>query len=145
MGLVARLVSVVVFAAAGLLMVTSARESAGTDLRPGRYDDLADLARIASEVLGRPVAHVTISDDELRARLASRGAPAPAVAITLGLYAASRAGEFAAVDPTLKRLIGRRPTPMRDVLAGATRGRPQPAPPPTPRALHASDHLHYGR
>ncbi len=44
-GIVARVVSVVVFAAAGLLMVTSARESAGTDLRPGRYDNLADLAR----------------------------------------------------------------------------------------------------
>src|SRR5690349_7213646 len=37
--------TVVVFAAAGLMMVTSAQESAGTDLRPGRYDDLADLAR----------------------------------------------------------------------------------------------------
>ena len=41
----ARLLSLVVFAAAGLLMVTSAQQSAGTDLRPGRYDDLADLAR----------------------------------------------------------------------------------------------------
>lgn len=41
----ARLLTVVVFAAAGLLMVTSAQQSAGTDLRPGRYDDLADLAR----------------------------------------------------------------------------------------------------
>ncbi len=40
-----RVLTVMVFAAAGLLMVTSAQESAGTDLRPGRYDDLADLAR----------------------------------------------------------------------------------------------------
>jgi uncharacterized protein YlxW (UPF0749 family) len=37
--------TVLVFAAAGLLMVTSAQQSAGTDLRPGGYDDLADLAR----------------------------------------------------------------------------------------------------
>ena len=41
----ARLLTLVVFAAAGLLMVTSAQQSAGTDLRPGRYDDLADLVR----------------------------------------------------------------------------------------------------
>lgn len=40
-----RAVTVLVFAAAGLLMATSAQESAGTDLRPERYDDLADLAR----------------------------------------------------------------------------------------------------
>jgi uncharacterized protein YlxW (UPF0749 family) len=42
---VGRGLTVAVFAAAGLLMVTSAQQSAGTDLRPGRYDDLADLAR----------------------------------------------------------------------------------------------------
>lgn len=39
-----RLVTPAVFAAAGILMVISAVNSEGTDLRPGRYDDLADLA-----------------------------------------------------------------------------------------------------
>ncbi len=49
--LAVRGVTVIAFAAAGLLMVTSARESAGTDLRPGRYDDLADLAAQEGERL----------------------------------------------------------------------------------------------
>src|SRR4051794_39258787 len=40
-----RLVTTAIFAAAGLLMVTSAVSSGGTDLRAGRYSDLADLAR----------------------------------------------------------------------------------------------------
>ena len=40
-----RTLTVLVFAAAGLLMVTSSEHAAGTDLRPERYDDLADLAR----------------------------------------------------------------------------------------------------
>lgn len=87
--------------------------------------DLDDLARIASEVLGRPIERKTISDDDLRARMAARGAPAPTAAIASGLYAASRAGEFAAVDPTLERLLGRRPTAMRDVLAAAIPGQPR--------------------
>ncbi len=43
--MVARSLTVAVFAAAGLLMVTSAEHADGTDLRPERYDDLADLAR----------------------------------------------------------------------------------------------------
>jgi uncharacterized protein YlxW (UPF0749 family) len=43
--LLRRAATAAVFAAAGLLMATSAQQSAGTDLRPGRYDDLADLAR----------------------------------------------------------------------------------------------------
>ena len=34
----------------------------------------------------------------------------------MGLFAASRRGEFAAVDPTLARLIGRPPLTVRDVL-----------------------------
>ena len=40
-----RLVTTGIFAAAGLLLVTSAVSSGGTDLRAGRYSDLADLAR----------------------------------------------------------------------------------------------------
>jgi uncharacterized protein YlxW (UPF0749 family) len=40
-----RLVTTGIFAAAGLLMVTSAVSSGGTDLRAGRYSDLSDLAR----------------------------------------------------------------------------------------------------
>jgi NAD(P)H dehydrogenase (quinone) len=95
----------------------------------GRYDgptppltgpqalDLADLAAMASEVLGRPVRRQIVADDELRAKLAARGAPPPAADIVLGLYRASRQGEFAAVDPTLERLLGRRPIGMRDLIA----------------------------
>jgi uncharacterized protein YlxW (UPF0749 family) len=40
-----RLVTTAIFAAAGLMMVTSAVSSGGTDLRAGRYSDLSDLAR----------------------------------------------------------------------------------------------------
>jgi uncharacterized protein YlxW (UPF0749 family) len=38
-----------VFLAAGVLFVASAISSGGTDLRPGRYDDLADLAQSRSD------------------------------------------------------------------------------------------------
>ena len=37
----------------------------------------------------------------------------------LGTYRAARRGDFAAVDPTLETLLGRRPRTMRDVLAAA--------------------------
>jgi NAD(P)H dehydrogenase (quinone) len=80
--------------------------------------DLADMARMASELLGRPVRRETLVDDELRAQMAARGAPPRAADIALGLYRASRAGEFAAVDPTLEQLIGRPPIRVRDLIAG---------------------------
>ena len=36
----------------------------------------------------------------------------------LGIFAASRAGEFSAADPTLATLLGREPTPLSTALAG---------------------------
>jgi uncharacterized protein YlxW (UPF0749 family) len=44
-----RLATPAVFIAAGVLLVTSAVTSRGTDLRPGRYDSLADLAQQESQ------------------------------------------------------------------------------------------------
>jgi len=37
----------------------------------------------------------------------------------MGMFAASRQGDFAAVDPTLSRVIGHAPTPLQDVLKEA--------------------------
>ena len=40
----------------------------------------------------------------------------------LGMFAASRQGEFAAVDPALAGLLGHQPTAFRDVLAATLPG-----------------------
>ena len=84
--------------------------------------DLDDLARLASERLGRPIRREVIDANELRAKMAARGAPPAVAAIALGLYAAARAGEFAAVDPTLERLLGRPPIAMREIVADRMSG-----------------------
>ena len=79
--------------------------------------DLADLAGIAAQLLGRSVERRIIPDEDMKARMATRGTPEAAANISLGLYLASRAGEFAIVDPTLARLVNRAPASMRDLLA----------------------------
>lgn len=80
--------------------------------------DFADLVAIASELQGKPIVRKTLTDEAMRAKIAARGAPARAVDTLMGLYIAARNGEFAAVDPTLARLLGRPPMSMRDLLAG---------------------------
>ena len=75
--------------------------------------DFTDLTALASEVLGRPVRHETFADDELAEKL---GVPAGAAKFMLGMYLASRAGEFGPVDPTLEKLLGRSPIRMREVM-----------------------------
>ncbi len=79
--------------------------------------DLADLAGIASELLDRPVCRQTLTDEDMRAKMTASGMPSRVAEITLGLYIASRKGEFAPVDPTMMRLLGRPPVSMRDLLA----------------------------
>jgi len=71
-----------------------------------------DLAGLAAEALGRPIRRTILTDAQYREAL-----PEPVAAMLLGLFAASRAGEFAAVDPTLGELLGRPPLTVRDVLA----------------------------
>lgn len=80
---------------------------------------MAELAAVASELTGREIKHVTVSDDEWREESVAQGTPAFAAEMLLGMYRAARRGDFATVDPTLEALLGRRPQTMRDVLAAA--------------------------
>ncbi|CAA9455073.1 MAG: NADPH:quinone oxidoreductase 2 [uncultured Rubrobacteraceae bacterium] len=81
--------------------------------------DMAGIAEIASGLTGRPIRRVVVPDDEYRAGLVARGLREPQAAMFLTLFVAARRGAFARVDPTLGRLIGRPPTPLRDVLEAA--------------------------
>ncbi len=78
--------------------------------------DMTEIAAIASELTGRAIDRVIVSDEDYRASMVARGTPEVVVNIAMGMFLASRAREFAAVDPTLEKLIGRRPLSMRDVL-----------------------------
>ena len=79
--------------------------------------DFGDLATIASTLLGKPIARVVLSDEELREKMVANGVPAGAIDIVLGLYRAARNGEFSTSDPTLERLLGRPPMTMRALMA----------------------------
>jgi len=79
--------------------------------------DLDDVAAILTDVHQRPVERRIITDEQQEAKMTERGIPTTGIAITIGLYRAARAGEFAVVDPTLATLIGRQPSTVRDVLA----------------------------
>lgn len=80
---------------------------------------MADLAALATEVTGREVRHVTVSDDEWRMAKIARGMLALYADMLLGMFQAARRGDFAATDPTLEQLLGRAPRTMRDVLLAA--------------------------
>ncbi len=105
-------------AAAAQIMVEEGRFDGPTPpLTSGQALDLADAAEILSGLHGRAITRKIVSDGDHEAHLAAAGLPPAAVALSLGLFRAARAGEFAATDPTLEALIGQAPAPLPDVLA----------------------------
>lgn len=79
--------------------------------------DLADLAQMAGTLTKKTITREQISEDMMLQNLEAAGLPAPVKSVILGYYRAAQAGEFATVDPTLSRILGRAPNLMRDVLA----------------------------
>lgn len=78
--------------------------------------NLNDVAVIASELIGRSIRRVIVSDDEFRAHLISQGKSENMADMFLTFFLSSRAGEFSGINPTLERLIGRPPITVRDFL-----------------------------
>ena len=76
-----------------------------------------DVAAILSEITGREITRSVLGDEEFKAALIANGAPEAQAGFSLTMFAAIRAGNFAAVDPTLELLLGRPPTTLREVLA----------------------------
>jgi uncharacterized protein YbjT (DUF2867 family) len=75
-----------------------------------------DIARIAGDVTGRTFTRTIAPDDQFRRQLVSNSVAAESADQLLGIFAAARAGEFAAVDPTLATLLGREPLALSTVL-----------------------------
>ena len=59
------------------------------------------------------------SHDEYRQNLLSAGLPAPAADLLVGLFAASRDGDFGPADPALATLLGRQATTIEAYLRTA--------------------------
>jgi NAD(P)H dehydrogenase (quinone) len=78
--------------------------------------DLADIARLAGEVTGRPFSRSVVGLGDLDLRASRNGVPVGARAVMRGYFEAAAAGEFAAVDPTLAAILGRPATTVRAFL-----------------------------
>ena len=108
--------------AAAILLNPDRFEGATPPLTGSEALDLAALCVLAEGILGRPVERKVVSEDAMRERMTAHGLPETMIDISVGLYRAAQADEFAAVNSTLASLIGRSPIPLRDVLAQKLQG-----------------------
>lgn len=86
------------------------------DLTGSELTDISGVAQMASEATGRPVHVQVLGDEEFRAAKIAHGLPEIAVEMVLGMFVASRRGDFAPTDPALQRTIGRPATMLRNAI-----------------------------
>lgn len=99
------------------LLQNGEMSGASASMTGGEALDFTQIAKIVSEITGREVRRSVIPDEQYENALIARGVPKARAAVMLGMFRASRKGEFAKTDPTLKNILGRAPISMRDVLA----------------------------
>ncbi len=78
--------------------------------------DLQHIAGMLSSITQRSVTRKLLSDEEQQAQLSALGLPEAAIAISMGLYRAARAGELSSTSSALKQVIGHEPITLRDYL-----------------------------
>ena len=87
-------------------------------LTAARTYTFTDVARIASDIFNREIVREMVSEETYRKGALDRGFPEPMVGMLVSMFEAMRDGEFNVVDPTLERVLTRRPTELKQVLAG---------------------------
>jgi NAD(P)H dehydrogenase (quinone) len=103
--------------AAAVILAADGTHAGPTTLTAATAPTFADIAGVASELVGHEVRCEVIGEDAwLDAQLAA-GQPEFVARFTLGLFQAAHEGFFAGVDPLLGQLLGREPRTVRDVLA----------------------------
>ncbi|GAA1272505.1 NAD(P)H-binding protein [Kitasatospora nipponensis] len=103
-------------ATAAILADEGCFEGPTPPLTGGQALTFEDVAAVVTEVTGRSTRRITASDEQFRGHLVDQGVPAVTADRLVGIFAASRAGEFATVDPTLAALLGRAPVSLGTVL-----------------------------
>lgn len=88
-----------------------------TTLTAGSAPTFDDVAALASDITGRPITRVLMSEDEWISAQVAEGTPEFMARFTLGIYRAASEGRFAGVDPLLANLLGREPRTVREMLA----------------------------
>lgn len=102
---------------AAALVLTRGGHDGPVTLTAAAAPTFTEVADLAAEALGRPVACEVVGADAWLAAQAAAGRPDAVARFTLGMFEAAAGGYFAGTDPLLGTLLGRAPRSVRDVLA----------------------------
>lgn len=99
--------------AAAKVLLETGHEGRAYELTGGESLDYFEIARVLSEVLGRPIRYARPSLPRFLVRSVRNGTPFPYALVMAGLYAASALGTADRTTDELERLLGRKPRDFR--------------------------------
>jgi uncharacterized protein YbjT (DUF2867 family) len=103
--------------AAAVILSSNGAYDGPTTITANAAPTFAEIAEIASELTGRPIACEVIDPEEWVAGQITQGQPEFMARFLLGMYQAAQQGFFAGTDPLLKNLLGREPKTVRELLS----------------------------
>jgi len=103
--------------AAAVILASGGAYDGPTTLTASEAPTFHDVAVIAAELTGRPIACEVIDPDAWIAAQIAAGRPEFVARFTLGMYQAASQGYFAGTDPLLGALLERGPSTVRDALS----------------------------
>jgi len=75
-----------------------------------------EIAGILSEITGKQIKYIDIPVEALKENIIKFGMPKEVAELMGSIAESMKAGEFDFIDPTLEKLIGRKPTDLKDFL-----------------------------
>ena len=99
------------------LLVSQGHGNKTYDFTNAEAYDFDRVAAYISELSGKEIKYVSPSLDEYAHTMIAAGAPAEFVTITGNFAVAQAQGELDLVSKDLEKLLGRKPTPLKDFLA----------------------------
>jgi uncharacterized protein YbjT (DUF2867 family) len=96
-------------AVAATALTDTRHEHQAYTLTGGQALDHYEIADIFSQVLGKQITYVPLSEDEMRQMMQQAGTPEKATEMLLRLYQGARQGSSAPVSPAVAQVLGRQP------------------------------------
>lgn len=102
--------------AQAVILTEPGHENETYSLNAGSGESFADIARIIGDAHGKDVQVVTVTDQQWMDEKIQMGFPEPLAAFSLAWAQAMASGEFSTPSNDLERLIGKKPTSMKEYL-----------------------------
>ncbi len=102
--------------AAANILTTKGHENKSYEINGNKAWSYNEIAEIISEVSGKPVKYIAPTREVFQTEMAKAGVPDQYIGLFAGFSEAARQGEFDHTDPTLEKLLGRKPVSLREYL-----------------------------